>query len=1092
MTAQNNNNSIAPDKERIYQNKVIEKFKSIGYRYMGSFQYDRGKKCNSDGSVNSPFLQKEMKDFLNSRKCYTQSQIDDVYREFREKAILRDKKYESLANLNNDVYENAIIAGIKAKPSPDKNEQDVMLIDFDNYESNDFAIAEEVSYIDSLTGAQSRPDLVIYINGIAVAVIELKRSTVSIVEGIKQNLSNTKDLIPSFFTTVQFVAVSNQTEGFKYATIGTGEKFWCPFKPDTNNPNEKYSDMQAIEEFFNKEHFIFMLRYCVLFDGGVKKVARPHQYYAIRASEQRLKNKASGVIWHSQGSGKSLTMVMLARYIKNNFPNPRVVVITDRTELDKQLSDDFFDSGNSIKRVASQDDLLKTLNGGTEWLIFTLIHKFGSHEMESDQEHKIPLDKYLKELKDIINSSYPNFKTKGSNIFVFIDECHRTQGGRLHEAMRFIMGDDVMLIGFTGTPLLKNDKKEGYKALQKTSQVKFGEFIHRYLHKQAIADKVILDLQYEARDVEQSINSKKKLDQKLEDIVKDLSDDRKEIVKKRWSTLEKVFSSKQRIERIAWSILDDMESNSLLTQSWCNAMLIADSVYAAYKYYDFFQNICTNTTLRGRVAVVTSYTPSTDDIRKQATDVNKENQSQFKYRLVHQSWEDASSADNPIKTSEKYEAWAKDIFIKQPNNLKLLIVVDKLLTGFDAPNATFLYIDRFIQDHTLFQAICRVNRLGTNLLDDKNNVIRTKKEFGVIVDFMHLFGKIKDTITKFNDEDGALGGYEPGDIEGLLNDFVADNKKRLMKSAEAYQALKKFWEGKELVTIELIGNFYVTDFPDDPANARRTVLYSIAGKLVSSFNNLADYMKKAGFSDKDVEYYEKLVKEAALVMEYVKQRSGDVFDAKQFDPDMRALLDRYIDAKEAEVIVEPTADFSFLDLIDSPDDNADELIEKAKKIAKGNEKTATELIVAKARTVINDAKESDPAAYKLFSERLQAIIDSINENTSSFISSMRDLIDLVKKSKHSSDAPKEISHNARCRALWNNRATWGADSDDAVAIEQIKTIDEIVEYEAGAEYTDPTSIDAKRLKKKISKNLPHLSDMQVADIYDICVRNHGN
>lgn len=694
---------------------------------------------------------------------------------------------------------------------------------------------------------------------------------------------------------------------------------------------------------------------------------RSHQYHALRAAEPRLQKKASGVIWHSQGSGKSLTMVWLAGYIKANYEDPRVLVITDRTELDRQLSTDFSDTGNNIHHVTSQSDLLKTLHDGKEWLITTLIHKFGKHAKQdenasTDRGTRIPLDRYLADLQKIINKQYPlGFKAKGKHIFVFIDECHRTQGGRLHDAMRAIMGQDVMLIGFTGTPLLKDAKKNGYAAFRNVSEVKFGEFIHKYLHKKAVEDRVILDLQYEAREVEQSITSKAKLDEKLEQIIHGLTDERKQLIKDRWATLERVYSATERIERIGYSILDDMANDSILRQDWANAMLVAGNIYSAYKYYDFFQNHCPDHRLRNRVAVVTSYNPTDNDLRKNTTDTAKLTQEKFKYDMAIQSFKDAGIAtEDKTGSADKYETWAKELFINQPGRMKLLIVVDKLLTGFDAPCATYLYIDKDMRDHTLFQAICRVNRLGCDVKDEEGNVLcHTHKEYGLIVDFKHLFGNIENAVTKFNDENGGLGGFDETDIEELLADSLSKNKKRLLAADKAFCALKAIWQSRGLTNNDLLADYYATDFRDDPAEACRTALYRITGTLTAAYDNLADMMTRAGFSTAEADYYEHHAREAAHINLYVKQKSGDLFDPRNYDPDMRALLDRYLRAEEARTIVPATADFSFLDLIDDSTDAVDS-VETTKKAA-GSEKSAAEVIEAKARAVINNSRDKDPA-----------------------------------------------------------------------------------------------------------------------------------
>ncbi|MCR5037524.1 MAG: HsdR family type I site-specific deoxyribonuclease, partial [Bacteroidales bacterium] len=685
--------------EREYQNKVLALFeKELKYKYLGNLLYHQNAVARPDGEKNRPIIENKVKAYL-SEAGYTEMQVTNAYEQLKEKAYLGSISISALLKTNNDFYD-FIINGAKCKPSVDKNEENVYFIDFDKWENNDFYVAEEVSFTDNNTGINSRPDIVVYVNGIAVAVIELKRCSVSLREGIKQMLSNERDTIPSFFTTVQFTVAASDGNGFQYGTINSPEKFWCPFKKDGQKVDEVLSDMDSFRYFFDKETFIRLLRYGVVNDGGTKKVMRPHQYYALKHAMPRLVNKQSGVIWHSQGSGKSLTMIWLAAYIKANFPNPRVVVITDRTELDLQIKNGFVNAGESVGHAKSGENLLDILNDGKEWLVCSLIHKFGKNtdEGNSDSDIKIRLDTYLEELMNVIQNRYHgNFSVKGENIFVFIDECHRTQGGSLHEAMRAIMGQNVMLIGFTGTPLLKNEKANEYKDFINTSEYRFGPFIHKYLHKEAVADKVILDLQYEARDVEQTISQKDKLDKIKNDITKGLSTERMKLVDDRWATLEKVYSSRERIEKIAYSIIDDVRFGTL-GQDWCNAMIIAGNIYSAYKYYEFFQNTCPDQILRDRCAVVTSYIPTDADLRKQEGDAAS-TESQFKHDMALQSYKDASNISHEeITNGDKYESWAKKQFINYPGRLKLMIVVDKLLTGFDAPCATYLYIDKDMHD----------------------------------------------------------------------------------------------------------------------------------------------------------------------------------------------------------------------------------------------------------------------------------------------------------------------------------------------------------------------------------------------------------
>lgn len=1072
-------------KERDYQNALVKRFQEeLGYTYLGNWQYAKGATVNNMGVANSPILDDEIRSFLKEQGR-TEMQIEDVLVKLKDKARLGDSKMSSLIQCNTDLYDT-LIMGIKSQPSPEENHEDVMFFDFDHPQNNHFAIAEEVSYIDPLLGKNKRPDIVVYVNGIALAVIELKRSLVNYEEGIKQHLSNERDFIPSFFTTTQFTIASNDDVEFRYGTIGTPLAFWCKWKRDTNKVGDTITEKEAYRLFFLRENFMFFFHYGVLNDGGIKKVLRPHQIYAIKAAAKRMPQKESGVIWHSQGSGKSLTMVALASYIQKNFSNPRVVVITDRKELDLQLAGTFVKGGNKLHHAESCSDLLDTLNKGDEWLICSLIHKFGAHnhndEAEKDESGtKVSLDEYLNELQTIIAKKYGNhFSVKGDNIFVFVDECHRTQSGRLHEAMRAIMGKDVMLIGFTGTPLLKKDKGNPYNAIKSMSERTFGPYIHKYLHKQAVEDKVILDLQYEYRNVEQQLTSKEKVDQKLAALTagRELTPEQKQMVEERWATMERIYSTKERIERIGYSILDDL-NYGLLKHDWCNAMLIAGSIFQAYRYYKFFSS----SDLKGRCAVVTSYDPTDSDIANNSADNNKTTEAKFKYDWAKESFEEAG-----VKNADEYEKWAKELFVKRPAQMKLLIVVNKLLTGFDAPCATILYIDNEIKDHTLFQAVCRVNRLGEDIKDDKGDIIvKTHKEFGRIVDFKNLFNSIENVVTKFNDGSG-FEGLDDVDIDGLLDSAVNKCKEKLLAVTEAYEGLKTIWESKSLNDLEALSEYYIKEYDgEEPAQTRRNIMYSITGSMVTAYNNMSDYFSKTDLTAEQINHFASLSREAGTVQRKVKQKSGDDFDPKTLDPDMRQLLDQHIRAEDAETFIPSSADFSFLDHINDNTD-VEEATEKAIHEAGGNANGAAEAIEGKARRVNTDWNSGDAEEYRLFSDKLQALLEELKARNATAKEKIEALIEHIKAIKHGNDAPSDLA-NRRSKALWNNRATWHAPEDKDETIRIIKTIDEFIYKNAGRNWQDPDSNASWDLRDDLQALFPAMTEQDIYEIYRLASQN---
>ncbi|WP_122894460.1 type I restriction endonuclease subunit R, partial [Burkholderia pseudomallei] len=539
---------------------------------------------------------------------------------------------------------------------------------------NHFAIAEEVTL---KGGYERRPDLVLYVNGIAIGVLELKNSRVSIGNGIRQNLSNqSPEFNAWFFSTVQFIFAGNDSEGLQYGTTGTPEKFFLRWKEDEAD-NSGYKLDKYLFRMCRKARLIELMHDFVLFDGGVKKLPRVHQYFGIKAAQEHVRKRQGGIIWHTQGAGKSILMVLLARWILENNPHARVVVITDRDELDKQIKRVFEDSGETIHRTNSGRDLMTRLGQPAPRLLCSLVHKFGAGKGLGDGD----FDAFIKELE-----SQPS--TAVGDLFVFVDECHRTQGGRLNRVMKAMMPSAVF-IGFTGTPLLKRDAA--------TSLEVFGSYIHTYKFSEAVEDGVVLDLVYEARDIDQQLGSQDKIDKWFESRTKPLNDWQKNELKKQWGTMQQVLSSRARMDRVVEDIIFDFSTKPRLSSERGNAMLVASSIYEACKYFTLFQK----TPFKGKCAVVTSYNPLAKDVTLEETGANTETDKQFIYNTYTELLKDVQPKAGMSKT-ETYEEQAKARFINEPAGMKLLIVVDKLLTGFDAPPCTYMYIDKSMQDHGLF------------------------------------------------------------------------------------------------------------------------------------------------------------------------------------------------------------------------------------------------------------------------------------------------------------------------------------------------------------------------------------------------------
>ncbi len=949
--------------ERATQNRIIALFRDeLGYRYLGDWR-DRDENSNIEEELLTSYLLKNK---------YSPAQISSAIHKLRTEA---DNHSRSLYANNKEVY-SLMRYGIPVKVEAGKLTETVHLINWQEPEKNDFAIAEEVT----LHGNhERRPDLILYVNGIAVGVIELKNSRVSIGDGIRQLNSNQRqDFNEWFFSTVQFTFAGNDSEGLRYGTIGTQEKYYLKWKEDEKDDSRFKLDKYLIK-MCCKERLIELMHDFVLFDGGFKKLPRVHQYFAIKAAQEHIKQFKGGIIWHTQGSGKSIIMVMLAKWILENNPNARVAIITDRDELDKQIERVFTDTGEQIKRSSSGRDLMNQLAQTTPRLLCSLVHKFGKRDVDD-------FDAYISELE-----SQPS-KTVG-DVFAFVDECHRTQSDKLNRAMKAIMPNAVF-IGFTGTPLLKKDKK--------TSLEVFGGYIHTYKFSEGVEDGVILDLVYDARDIDQHLGSEDKIDEWFEANTKELNDWQKDELKKHWGTKQKVLSSRSRMGRVVSDIIFDFRTKPRLSSERGNAMLVASSIYEACKYYALF----VNTPFRGKCALVTSYNPHAQDITKEDTGANTETDKEFIYDTYIELLKDVKRMPGMAKT-ETYEEWAKQLFVKEPANMKLLIVVDKLLTGFDAPPCTYLYIDKSMQDHGLFQAICRTNRLDGE-----------DKDFGYIVDYKDLFTKVENAIAVYTSElDHSSGGAAP---EILLQDRLKRGRGRL---DDAIEVLALLCEPVEPPKGELEHLHYFcgnTEIPSDQKERepQRAALYKAVASLVRAYANIADEMGTAGYTTSDIERIQNQIKHYLNVRDFIRKAAEENLDLKAYEADMRHLIDTYIEADEPRSI-SPFDNMSLMDIIVKTG-IADAIASQLGGL-KGNRNAIAETIENNVRSKIIKEHLNDPAFYEKMSKLLDEIIKDRKARAMSYEEYLKQIAELAKNvgAGHSEDTPKTLDTPGK-RALYNN------------------------------------------------------------------------
>jgi type I restriction enzyme, R subunit len=966
--------------ERTTQNRVVKLLQAeLGYHYIG----------NLEDTDNSNLREQDLLQYLQSTKQYSPTIIQKAIAEF-SKAVLINPN-DNLYQANKSVY-SLLRYGVAVKEEMGKQKETVYLIDWQNPLHNHFSVAEEVT-IRSQKHSK-RPDIVLFINGIAIGVLELKRGTVSVSEGIRQSNDNQKDLfIKPFFTTIQLVLAGNDSEGLRYGAISTKEKYYLKWKevsPEFNSHDEYLLKLtepirdaankqinsldKNIIEMLGKARLIELLNNFIVYDRGQKKLCRPNQYFGIKAAQNYIRQKEGGIIWHTQGSGKSLTMVWLTKWIREYNPNARVLIITDRDELDKQIEKVFKGVDEDILRTKNGADLITRLNETSPWLLCSLIHKFGNKE-DGDYTN------YFAELKNALPA---NFKPKG-DFYVFVDECHRTQSGELNKAMRSILGNEAVFIGFTGTPILKTEKKKSIEI--------FGKYIHTYKFDEAVKDGVVLDLRYEARDIEQKITSLDKIDFWFESKTKGLTDFAKIELKQKWGTLKKVFSSLERLRKIVADILLDMETKERLQNGRGNAILVSGSIYNACRYYELFQQAGFK-----NCAIITSFAPNYNDIKGEETGEGY-TEKLMQYEIYQKMLNG--------KTPEEFEDNAKKMFIEEPAQMKLLIVVDKLLTGFDAPSATFLYIDKNMKDHGLFQAICRVNRLDNE-----------DKDYGYIIDYKDLFGSLETAIDDYTSQ--AFKEYDKEDIKDLLTNRLDKAKERLEDALEIARAIcedvEPPKESKDFIKY-FCGN---TLFPEDlkDTEQRRVTLYKAVIDLIRAYANIADEMEEAGFTSAQIESIKNEIKHFENVRKEIQLASGDYVDLKKFEPAMRHLIDSYIGAEESRKI-SAFDDFSLVELLVN---NGITALDKLPKGIKGNKEAMAETIENNLRKVIIEESPTNPIYYEKMSALLDELIKLRKEEAIKYEEYLKKVVEItsrILKPNKSNEYPKSLNTDAK-RALFDN------------------------------------------------------------------------
>lgn len=820
-------------------------------------------------------------------------------------------------------------------------------IDWEAPENNLFHVTEEYVVESQDKAHNARPDIVLFINGIPFAVIECKTPFVSVEQGTEQMVRNqTIDYIPQLFKFTQ-VLMSTNKNSVKYATTGTPKKFWCVWKEEDtgfldSTISARIADRITTEQdkniisLFSKERILDLVKYFIIYDANVKKICRYQQYFAIKEIIKTVTqtdtegNRQSGVIWHTQGSGKSLTMVMLAKYILLELSkyNPKVVIITDRKELDGQITKTFAHTSLSPARAVTGRHLIELINSHKADVVTSIINKFNTAE-------KLDTKNYSKD------------------IFVLVDESHRSNYGQLATKMRSVF-PNACYIGFTGTPLMKKEKN---------TMTKFGHLIHKYTIKDGVDDGSIVPLIYEGKFVEQNVDEEN-IDLWFEQTTRRLTDAQKQDLKAKWSSIKKLASTDARIKRIALDINNHFTDT--FKETGFKAMLATNFKKDAVRYLECFESF-------GDLTCGVVISPP--DMREGEEDIDESSDDK-----VLAYWKKMM---NQYGDADRYEEAMKNKF--QDGEIDILIVCSKLLTGFDAPICSALYIDKELKEHALLQAIARTNRLCEG------------KDYGLIVDYRGLITKLDAAMDMYSG--AGLENFEGSDLKGAVTDVMtAIGDVRQANSRLEYL----FTEVKNNRDTEEVEVFLADD-------KRREEFYNLLcafGKVLSIVLNSENVY--AAMPKEEREKYKDSFTFYSKVRRSVRIRYHDAIDNSEYEKQMQNLLDTHLSVAGLKQITNP------VDILnkDAFERELDEL---------GSLRSKADAITSSMTKSISEKRDENPAYYDSFSKRIKEALEEYKDRIiteAEYLAKMRSIMDDYINNKADIRYPEQIKNNVHAQAFY--------------------------------------------------------------------------